>query len=183
VPEAPPPRPEAFSVSPTFANFLTQTLTARSVTSWKNIGMNQGATVNNQESPIRILVVDDHPSTARTLARAISQLGDGIKVISAINGKQALEYANDQAVDLLITDMMMPEMSGLELIEHLQARHAGRPLHTILITAFDVPELRETAEQLRVHEIIIKPVSPERICRSVSSIVTQVKESWKAAQA
>ncbi|HEX2997559.1 MAG TPA: response regulator, partial [Anaerolineales bacterium] len=67
-------------------------------------------TADTKSPPVRILVVDDHPHTATTLARAIAQLGDGIHVLSATSGKQALEYANEDTVDVLITDMMMPGM-------------------------------------------------------------------------
>jgi CheY-like chemotaxis protein len=87
----------------------------------------------------RVLIVDDHPNTALTLSRAISQLGPGIEVISATNGKTALERVKDGAVDLLITDMMMPEMNGLELIEKLKSHPGGYPTYTILITAYDAP--------------------------------------------
>ena len=83
-------------------------------------------TADTKSTPVRILVVDDHPHTATTLARAIAQLGNGINVLSATSGKQALEYANEDTVDVLITDMMMPGMNGLELIEQLQAHPAGR---------------------------------------------------------
>ena len=111
----------------------------------------------------RILVVDDHPNTALTLSRAISQLGPSLEVISATNGRTALERVKDGAVDLLITDMMMPEMNGLELIEHLKKHPGGHPTYTILITAYDVPGLRESARRLKVDETIIKPVRPERV--------------------
>jgi len=93
----------------------------------------------------RILIVDDHPGTAKTLGRAISQLGSGVQVISAVGGKDALELVKDLPVDMLITDMMMPDMSGLELIEKLRQHPGGRPSYNILITAYDVPGLREMA--------------------------------------
>jgi CheY-like chemotaxis protein len=115
----------------------------------------------------RILVVDDHPTTALTLSRAISQMGPNLEVISATNGKTALERIKDEAVDLLITDMMMPEMNGLELIEELKSHPGGHPTYTILITAYDVPGLRESARRLQVNETIIKPVRPERVCQIV----------------
>jgi CheY-like chemotaxis protein len=56
--------------------------------------MDNQISVPRKESVARILVVDDHPNTATTLARAISQLGDGVEVMSATNGKEAIEYAN-----------------------------------------------------------------------------------------
>jgi len=133
--------------------------------------MDKPLATDNKTAPVRILVVDDHPFTATTLARAISQLGDGIDVISATSGKQALKYASDDTVDVLITDMMMPGMNGLELIEQLQAHPAGRPLHTILMTAYDVPGLKETTRRLKIHNTIIKPVPTERICQIVKEVL------------
>lgn len=139
--------------------------------------MNNVLGSGNLESLVGVLVVDDHPNTARTYARAISQLGGGINVISATSGTQALEYARDNTIDVLITDMMMPDMNGLELIERLQAHPARRSLHTILITAYDVPGLRETARRLKVKETIIKPVPTERICRIVSNVIDNLKQA------
>jgi CheY-like chemotaxis protein len=119
----------------------------------------------------RILVVDDHPSTAATLARAISQLGSGIEAISANSGEMALELVRDKPVDILITDMVMTGINGLELIEKLQSHPGGRPAYTILITAYDVPGLKITARRLKVNEIIIKPVRPERVCQIVAQAI------------
>ncbi len=80
---------------------------------------------------IKILVVDDHPTTAQTMARAISQIGPRVEVFSATSGIQALDYAKDGALDILITDMIMPEMTGLELIEQLQ-KSPGRKTHLFI---------------------------------------------------
>ncbi len=131
---------------------------------------------------VRILVVDDHPNTALTLSRAISQLGPSLEVISATNGRTALERVKDGAVDLLITDMMMPEMNGLELIENLKSHPGGRPTYTILITAYDVPGLRESARRLKVDETIIKPVRPERVCQIVSQALENMGNSNQPQQ-
>lgn len=124
---------------------------------------------------MRVLVVDDHPGTATTLARAISQLGPSVEVLSACSGKEALEQVGDDSIDILITDMMMPGMNGLELIEKMQSHPAGRPAHSILITAYDVPGLKETARRLKVDETIIKPFRPERICQIVSNTMETLK--------
>ena len=135
--------------------------------------------MENYDSPkdsnsIRILVVDDHPATAETLARAISQIGPEVNVISACSGSEALERVAGNSVDMLITDMMMPDMNGLELIEKIQSNSGGRPTHIILITAYDVPGLKETARRLKVDETIIKPVRPERICQIVGNVMKSI---------
>ncbi len=123
---------------------------------------------------IKILVVDDHPSTAQTLARAISQIGPRVEVSSATSGLQALEYTKDSALDILITDMIMPEMTGLELIEQLQKRPVGRPILSFLITAYEVPGLQVSARRLKVRDIINKPVHPERICQIISKSIQEM---------
>lgn len=132
--------------------------------------------------PLHILIVDDHPNTAITLARAVSQLGPRVEAISATSGKEALERVKDRAADILITDMIMPEMNGLELLEKLQDHPGGRPAHIILITAYDVPGLKETARRLKVDEIIAKPVRPERICNSVEKILAGWEQTRQPAQ-
>ncbi len=128
--------------------------------------------------PVRILVVDDHPNTASMLARAISQLGPRVEVMAASSGREALERVKDMGIDVIITDMIMPGMNGLELVEKLQNHPGGRPAHIILITAYDVPGLKETARRLKVDEIMSKPVRPERICQTIEKILDQ----WSQAK-
>lgn len=139
--------------------------------------------MNNSTSPsneqVRILIVDDHPSTATTLARALTQLGPSVDVVSATNGLEALEKVRSKGVDILITDMIMPEMTGLELIEKLQNHPGGRPAHTYLITAYDVPGLKVTAQRLKVDEVLIKPVRPERIYQIVARNMEDMKQSTR----
>jgi signal transduction histidine kinase/DNA-binding response OmpR family regulator len=130
---------------------------------------------------IKILVVDDHPSTAQTLARAISQIGPRVEVYSATSGLQALDYARDSSLDILITDMIMPEMTGLELIEQLQKGAAGRPTYSFLITAYEVPGLQVSARRLKVKDIINKPVHPERICQIVSQSIQEMDNTRPVA--
>jgi signal transduction histidine kinase/DNA-binding response OmpR family regulator len=125
----------------------------------------------------KILVVDDHPNTANMLARGISQLGPRVEVVSATSGPEALEKVAGCAVDVLITDMIMPGMTGLELIEKMKNHPGGRPAFMYLITAYDVPGLKETARRLKVNEVIIKPIRPERICQIVSNALESMEHA------
>ncbi len=133
-------------------------------------------------APVRILIVDDHPNMARTLARAVSQLGQGIEVLSAESGEQALELVHKKTLDLLITDMVMPGINGLELIEKLQSHPSGRPAYTALITAYDVPGLKESARRLKVNDVINKPIRPEHICQIITKAIADL-ERGSASQA
>jgi CheY-like chemotaxis protein len=124
-----------------------------------------------RKSPVSILIVDDHPNTAATLARAVSLEEPGVEVLTAKSGEEALELVSNKTIDLLFTDMMMPGMNGLELIEKMQSHPGGRPAYTALITAYDVPGLKESARRLRVNEVITKPIRPERICQIVTKAI------------
>ena len=129
---------------------------------------------NPKNSKLRILVVDDHPNTAITLARAISQLSPKLEVLSARSAEAALEMVQDKPIDFLITDMMMAGMNGLELVEKLQSHPAGRPSYVMLVTAYDVPGLKITARRLHVNEIVVKPVRPERVCQLVAKAIEEM---------
>ncbi len=122
-------------------------------------------------APVRILIVDDHPNTAATLARAMSQLSPGIEILTAESGEQALELVTDKTVDLLITDMVMPGINGLELIEKMQSHPGGRPEYTALVTAFDVPGLKESARRLKVNDVLNKPIRPERMSQIIGKAI------------
>ncbi len=135
------------------------------------------ATLSSTDASVKILVVDDHPNTATMLARAISQLGSHVKVASATSGMEALQHVREEAADILITDMIMPEMTGLELIEQLNNEPAKQPTFSFLITAYDGPGLKVSASRLNVKEIIVKPVHPERICQ----IITRAMEEMSHA--
>ena len=138
--------------------------------------------LSSRTAPVRILIVDDHLGTATTLARAIAQLGPGLEVIPATSGPEALERVKHTAADILITDMIMPEMTGLQLIEKLQNNPAGRPTFSFLITAYDVPGLRLSARQMNVTEVFTKPINPERICRVITQTMEKMSKTKPDAQ-
>lgn len=120
----------------------------------------------------RVLVVDDNPGTADTLARAIARISPNLEVISAVDAESALQAAGEQPIDLVITDMMMPGLNGFDLIEKLRKRAKSSRFYSILVTAYDVPGLRESARRMQVEHVLIKPFSLEKI----SQIVTRALE-------
>jgi two-component system alkaline phosphatase synthesis response regulator PhoP len=142
--------------------------------------MNQ-SNFSSRTTPVRVLIVDDHLGTATTLARAIAQVGPGLEVIPATSGEEALERVKHVAADILITDMIMPGMTGLQLLEKLQNNPAGRPTFSYLITAYDVPGLRVTASQLHFTEVFTKPINPERICQVILQAVERMSKASPAS--
>lgn len=128
----------------------------------------------------RILIVDDHPNTASMLARAIEKANfkRPVEVLTACSGDEALDVGKKAPIDVLITDFMMPGMSGLNLIEALKAS-GQQPGYTILVTAYDTPGLDEVAKRLKVDRYLVKPVRPEAI---QSIVVQQVDGQYQLQQ-
>ncbi len=122
----------------------------------------------------RILVVDDHHALALLIVRAIAVLAPGAEILSAQGGGEALELAANLPLDLLITDWVMPDMDGLELIGRLQSRPSGLLQSTILMTAYDVPGLNQLAADLHVDHVIIKPFPPDLLLEMVRGALDRV---------
>ncbi|MEM5774282.1 MAG: response regulator [Anaerolineaceae bacterium] len=128
----------------------------------------------------RVLVVDDHPTTASTLARVIALMGRGIEPVVANSGEQALELAQQQAVDILITDMVMPGMGGIELIKTLQSQPDNRSVYTIMMTAHEIATREISAQRLTVDRVLLKPIQPERICQIITGAIERLNRNTPA---
>ncbi len=130
----------------------------------------------------RILIVDDHPNTASMLARTLGEFSTPVEILTASGGQQALDLIGAGSVAVLITDFMMPGMSGLELIEKLLKENRS-PGHTILITAYDSPGLAATARRLHISDYLVKPFQPDKIRDLVSqALVKQTTPPARAAE-
>ncbi len=146
----------------------------------QNSVMENKQSIPTGDSHVKVLVVDDHPNTARMLARAISRLGPNVEVVSATGGIEALQHVEDRAADILITDMMMPEMTGMELIEKLNEHPSTSPAVIFMLTAHNVEGVREIAQRLKVRQVISKPVHPEWIFQLISQTVDEIRQSKPA---
>lgn len=120
------------------------------------------------EVQARILIVDDHPNTGATLARILEGTHTSAKILTALNGQEALAIVGE-GVDVLIVDFLMPDMTGLDLIERLRALPIRQPARTILISAHHNPELVELSQRVQVDDYLIKPVCPKQIRGLVES--------------
>jgi len=90
------------------------------------------------ERQIQVLVIDDHPE-ARLLLRKILE-GENMKVVEAENGKEAVQAAHVSVPDLILLDLMMPGVSGFEVLQDLRALPATRKVPVIVVTAKDLTQ-------------------------------------------
>ncbi len=108
---------------------------------------------------IKILVVDDEQSMRDFLK--ILLVKDGHSVVTAKNGSQALSLLGKQSCDLVISDIRMPGMSGLELLESIREQHGDLPV--IMITAFASPDDAVQAMKNGAYDYISKPFNVDEI--------------------
>jgi len=102
-----------------------------------------------------LLVVDDEPLKRATLD--IDLTAAGYRVIQAPDALTALEYLAEQTVDVVIADLRMPEMDGLQLLERVKA--ASPRTHVILMTAFGSVDTAVEAMKHGAHDYLAKPFS------------------------
>ncbi len=121
-------------------------------------------------SKIRILIVDDDPRNVRVLEAMLHAQGYG--TVSAMNGKEALKAAEQELPDLILLDLMMPDMNGFEVIEQLKAGNTTHDIPVIIVTSLDDRESRLYALQAGADEFISKPVDRTELAVRVKNILT-----------
>lgn len=109
----------------------------------------------------KVLIVDDEPIHRRGLTNMIRELRPGFYVNSAKNGAEALDYVRHHQVDILITDIKMPVMDGLKLIESLGEK--TKEIKIIILSVYGYFEYAQKAINLGAIEYVLKPVDRDRI--------------------
>jgi len=103
----------------------------------------------------RILIVDDEPKVATSLGRVLEYSNEDYDVHIVHSGEEALELLEHSPVDLLITDLRLPGITGLDLIRWVKA--SGPQTRTILITAYGSDEVEAEARRLEAYRYVTKP--------------------------
>jgi two-component system OmpR family response regulator len=101
----------------------------------------------------RVLVVDDEPAIRALIAKIVERAG--YVVDSARDGAEAIEKLEASQYDVLVIDLMMPNVDGYDVVEHLRKRGAPRPA-IIVITAGDSAAIRQLDGSI-VHSVVRKP--------------------------
>jgi DNA-binding response OmpR family regulator len=113
----------------------------------------------------RVLIVDDEPVIRRFLVRVLE--GEGYEVQAASNGHEALDYLDSTAFDLLLTDIKMDQLDGVELLRQARARHPD--LSVILLTGHATVSSAVAALRHGAFEYLLKPVKNEDLATAVAT--------------
>lgn len=117
----------------------------------------------------RILVVDDIPANVKLLeARLMAEYFD---VLTASNGRDALDICDRTQVDVILLDIMMPEMDGFEVCERLKSNPRTADIPVVMVTALDQPSDRVRGLKAGADDFLTKPVNDLQLISRVKSLV------------
>lgn len=112
----------------------------------------------------RVLIVDDSAFMRMLLKEKLSNLGQ-TEIFEASNGKQAIETAKKQKPDLILLDIILPDITGETILRNI--RNAGVQSKVIMVTAVGQKTVIERCEKLGVSGYIVKPFEDEKITKLI----------------
>ncbi len=122
----------------------------------------------------KVLVVDDE-ADLRKLVQTCLEVVNGWQVVAAASGFEALEAAQNQQLDLILLDLMMPGMDGLTTLQQLRSHESTRQIPVVLLTAKGrSAELIDFA-QFRVLGTIKKPFNPMKFAEQIEVLLNTAK--------
>ncbi|MBT9166825.1 MAG: Alkaline phosphatase synthesis transcriptional regulatory protein PhoP [Syntrophomonadaceae bacterium] len=118
----------------------------------------------------KILVVDDEPKIRRIVEQSLRK--DAYRVVHACDGKEAMQKIDIEQPDLIVLDLMMPEMDGFEVCRMMRNRGDNTPV--IILTAKDELEDKAMGFNLGVDDYVTKPFSPSELALRVKAVLRRV---------
>jgi len=121
---------------------------------------------------MKIMVVDDCKTTRKLLGHYLKSRG--YQVVFAENGFDAMEKLGRESVNMIMTDMNMPYMDGMELIKTLRSDSTWSEIPILMVTTENDGMEKERALELGANGYIVKPVSGEVIAHNIKLILKQM---------
>lgn len=111
----------------------------------------------------KILVVDDEPMNVHILKRLLERVGH--EICTAYNGREALDAISENHFDLILLDIMMPQVDGFEVLDELQQQKSQIPV--IMVSALNDYDTINKAHSMGACDFLTKPVKPATIYSAV----------------
>lgn len=125
------------------------------------------------EEKIRVLVVDDEEIVRVSYGRVLS--GDGFCVVTAVDGRQALEAIKDRKFDVILLDLRMPGPDGLEILKGI--KELSPESEVVIVTGYPSIDTAKEAVRLGAYDYLSKPVVPEAVIRATTGAWMQKRWS------
>ncbi|MDP9316280.1 MAG: response regulator [Chloroflexota bacterium] len=117
-----------------------------------------------------LLVVDDNAVNLRMMGYTLQK--NGHTIVTAMHGGEALERLAETPIDLVLTDLTMPEMDGMTLLKHIRTDERFQHLPVIMLTASGQDEDRHTARAAGASEFLTKPTSSRDLVDTVNRLLS-----------
>ena len=117
-----------------------------------------------------VLITDDSKTSQMLVKTTLSRISE-LEFLTAENGKEALAVMEKRHVDLLITDINMPEMDGIALVRAVRLQHDARALPILIITAKGEETAREEGLALGANAYVLKPLSTRDLADQASRLL------------
>lgn len=111
----------------------------------------------------RILIVEDSETMRALLASTLEELAGGVKITEAGSGFEALRCLPRDSYDLIVTDINMPDINGLELVSFAKSNDAYRDIPLIIISTEGSERDRDRGMSLGADAYLVKPFDPEEL--------------------
>ncbi len=121
---------------------------------------------------MKLLIVDDDKTTRKLLSLYLK--GKGYEVVPAENGLDAIEKLGTESINLVVTDMNMPYMDGIELTKTLRADSVLKEIPIIMVTTEADEDEKEKAFVAGVDDYLVKPTNADAISDSIKRIVKKI---------
>ncbi len=128
-----------------------------------------------REQPPRVLVVDDELTFSTAIADTLHSLDEGFVVDTVDNGSLAWDKLQKIVYELVITDLRMPQIDGLELVEKIRSSGINTPM--ILMTAYGSATVEAKAKQLNVARYLPKPIDIDELIEATREVLSLSSES------
>ncbi len=119
-----------------------------------------------------ILLVEDDAAIAKLVMFKLEK--NGFKVTRATNGKEALNWLKENRPALVLLDVMMPEMDGIETLEHMKDDETLRDIPVIMLSSKGQKTEIERCLFLGADEYIVKPFSPAELVKRIRAVIDKV---------
>lgn len=120
----------------------------------------------------KVLIIDDDPKLLKMLKRTLSY--EGLEVITASNGLEALPLASSELPQLIVLDWLMPKMDGLSFLEKL--RESDNKTMILMLTARDAVENRVLGLESGADDYLVKPFAPSELVARVHAMLRRVEK-------
>ena len=137
------------------------------------------AGAGGDEPPARILVVDDEPDILRLVSKRLQP--QGYRLETAADGREALDKVAENGFDLVLLDVLLPRLDGLEVLSRIKQRQPG--IAVVMMTAYGSEEVAAEALRRGADDYIIKPLEEGELSAAVSGTLRKARQRRQVSRA